>query len=197
MSEREYSENEENTEASEVEETQETPEARQLEQATHEAEAHVEATQTYQEAEQIEASVTGLVEEAAAPDPGEAAKDEISATPIPLPIPAPVDELSTAQVDAPGGAIDPIDPAEMPGTHEGATAREEGKDPTGEKATPNNLPGPQDEISATPINTPEPVPPDGVVLESEGQAQSQDLTGDPIRELDVQLPEHGLKQPEG
>jgi hypothetical protein len=223
MSEREYSDNEDRTEASEVQESQETPETRQLEEATHEPEAHVEATQEYQEAEKIEASVTGLIEEVEAPAPSEGAKeeistlpvpipspaDEISATPLPLPdpadeisalplpIPDPAEEISTAQVDTPGGVIDPIEQTDMPGTHEGATAGEGGQDPAGDQATPINLPGTQDEVSATPINTPEPVPPIDATLDPEIQTQPQGLTDDPVRELDVNLPEHGLKQPEG
>ena len=174
MSERDYSQEEERTEASELNETKESPEARELEQATQEPAAHVEATRDHQEAEVIEASVTALI-----------------------------DEASTAPIDPPGGNIDPIEQTDIPGTHEGAAAAESGGDPEGDEATPINLPGPQDEISATPINTPGTtmedikLSPDDVKLDPEIDTTPEGLTEDPIRELDVQLPEHDLKQPEG
>ena len=106
MTDRSYSSEEERIDASEVEETQESPESRQLEQATHEPEALVEASRGYEEAEQIESSVAELVQEADVSGQGEAARiedpppppdgrDEISATPITLPEPALDDEPPT------------------------------------------------------------------------------------------------------
>jgi hypothetical protein len=94
--------------------------------------------------------------------------NEVSATPINLP--NPVDEVSATPITLPGQG-DQV------------------------AATPINLPGTQDEISATPINTPKPVPPLDLIHDAEMQTQSQGLS-EPIRELDVQMPEHGLKQAE-
>ncbi|MEJ2487484.1 MAG: hypothetical protein P8Y68_17310 [Anaerolineales bacterium] len=130
MSERDFSQEDENLEAGEIQESTETPEVRELDQATQEPEAHVEATRGFEEAEQIEASVTDLVEEEAHiaieddPTTSPQGSEEISATPItlpgqsvedegaaPIPLPEPV-ELEPA-ID-PEDLVEPVPPSELP-----------------------------------------------------------------------------------
>ena len=130
MSERDFSQEEESIEAGEVQESAESPEARELDQATQEPEAHIEATRGFEEAEQIEASVTDLVEggdqvaiDDDPPNPPQGS-EEISATPItlpgqsvedegaaPIPLPEPIDlEPAIDPVDQ----ADPNPPSELP-----------------------------------------------------------------------------------
>jgi hypothetical protein len=88
MSERDGMQPEEEQEKEFLESSEQTEGERGLEEATHEPEAHVEATQEYQQAENIEASVIELIEEAGEPAPSDGAKDEISGLPVPIPKPA-------------------------------------------------------------------------------------------------------------
>ncbi len=157
MTDRSFSPEEERLDTSEIEETQESPESRQLEQATHEPEALVEATRGYEEAEQIESSVAELVQEADVshrddiawddePQPPPDRQAEISV--LPVPVPSPEDEIANDLVP---------------------------------------LPSPADEISTIPIPLPEP---------TSAEYRSDDLIDEPIRELDVQKPGFGLKEPD-
>ncbi|MBI9051136.1 MAG: hypothetical protein JEZ00_17065 [Anaerolineaceae bacterium] len=95
--------------------------------------------------------------------------DDREVEPTPITLPGKNDELSATPITLPGKTDDV-------------------------SATPINLPNTIDEVSATSINTPEQVPPLDLIQDPEIQTQSQDLR-EPIRELDVQMPEHGLKQP--
>ena len=84
-------------------------EERTVDEATHEAESHVEQTRNYQEAEAIETAFTELVDNSVA-----VGESEIEATPIPLPvgpqiveatpqpIPSPADEISATPITLPG-----------------------------------------------------------------------------------------------
>ncbi|MBI9051132.1 MAG: hypothetical protein JEZ00_17045 [Anaerolineaceae bacterium] len=136
--------------------------------------------------------------------------DEVSATPITLPgqnnevsatpitLPGQNDEVSATPITLPGQNNEvSATPITLPGQNDDVSATPITLPGQGGQvaATPINLPGTQDEISATPINTPKPVPPLDMLHDPEIETQPQGLS-EPIRELDVQMPEHGLKQAE-
>ena len=129
MSEKDFLQEEGPTESNDAQERAPITDSRELDKATHEPEALVESTRGFEEAEQIETSVTELMD----------SQDKISATPIPLPSQSLEDEGAT--------------PQPIPEPAEGGRPASPGEEV---EAIPINLPYPrlEDEISAMPIARP-------------------------------------------
>ncbi|MBI9051134.1 MAG: hypothetical protein JEZ00_17055 [Anaerolineaceae bacterium] len=116
--------------------------------------------------------------------------NDVSATPINLP--NPVEEVSATPITLPGqNAEVSVTSNTNPAQNDVSSLPIPLPGPGNQvSATPINLPNTVDEGSATPINTPT-----NVIHDPEIETQPQGLS-EPIRELDVQKPEHGLKQAE-